>query len=170
MIFAGINTKVVTYRYTNTTSLLFHPKVTHILEELLLPLLALVEYICDKGSRFQRIAWKGIFLHILLCLLYLFWFWFNHRCAKSCLSQTNNILFNQSRVIAINNTMITCTLRINNVRGNQPLIPPNHFKTLAWFLMENIDRGGFRQGHKNERETKYLAFSMETESLQWSNQ
>ena len=135
LIFDGLNIKLGTDGYSPAPPLWTWPKVTYILEDILLWLIILFEVLYEKWRWFQYIWWKISGLNILMCLLYTFCFWCIHNCAHNHLSRTTIIILIQSSIIFIHHTIIRCFIRVNNVCVNKLLPPPNHPSSFAHYLI-----------------------------------
>ena len=151
LIFAGINTKIVTGRSSPVPPIWNFPKVTHILEDLFLWLIIIFKDLRDKGKGFQHIGRKRRLFHILLCLLHLFCFCCSHTGAFTRLSQTSFILFILSSAISINHNTLSCIRSVNNIHVNQLYSPLNNIGMLTHEHMTSFYLGNLFRGKKSNK-------------------
>ena len=146
LILAGINIKIGYDIYYTSPPILTLLTDTHIVEQLLLHLLIIFEYLFQIIRQFQIIGQNRSGLHILMCLLQLFCICQIHICARTRIPQTTLIIFIQSSYIITNHTILNFLLRVNYVYRTQPPPPFNILGMLDHDVRENLDIGNLVKG------------------------
>ena len=104
--------------------------------------------------RFQHIGHKRRIFHNPLHLFRLFCSLLSDICSHTRLCQTTLILFIQISTIVINGTILSCLLRVKNIRVNQPTPPLNDLRMftrnhMEYFYIGDLVKGGKMKERQN---------------------